>query len=155
MTDTMARWGSLTVFVLLVVAAAWTGSNYRPGEWYASLSKPDFTPPNWLFPVAWTILYAMIAIAGWRVWKAGGGLSAAVVIWGVGLLLNASWSYVMFGAHEIGWALINVYALLAAVFAFIVAAWPIDRAAALMFVPYALWVSFASMLNFAIWQLNP
>lgn len=145
---------SLVVFAALVAAAAWTGSTFMPGEWYAGLAKPSFTPPNWLFPVAWTILYIMIAIAGWLAWQAG-GMSSAVSIWGLALILNALWSYLMFGRHEIGLALADIVVLWIAIAAFIVASWPRDRRAALLFVPYLLWVSFAALLNFEVWRLNP
>lgn len=154
MTTAAARWGSLAVFAVLVLAAAWTGNQFRPGAWYESLNKPEFTPPNWAFPVAWTILYVLIAVAGWRVWLAA-GMSASLKAWLVALALNAAWSVLMFGQHRIGWALLDIYALLAAIFAFIVLAWKVDRPAAMMFAPYAAWVAFASVLNLAVWQLNP
>lgn len=145
---------SLIVFAALVASAAWTGATYMPGEWYEGLAKPSFTPPNWLFPVAWTILYIMIALAGWLAWRAG-GLSTAVAVWGAALVFNALWSYLMFGRHDIGLALVDVVALWVAVAAFIAASWTLDHRAALLFVPYLLWVSFAALLNFEVWRLNP
>lgn len=149
----MQSLGSLLVFVALVFMAALTGMKFSPGAWYAALNKPAWTPPDWLFPIAWTILYAMIAIAGWLAWRAG-GVSNAVVIWGAGLVCNALWSYIMFGRHEIGWALADVLALWVATAAFIWAAWPLDYRASLLFVPYLVWVSYAAALNFAVWRLN-
>lgn len=154
MSDVVRTWGGLLFFFALVAAAALTGQAFQPGEWYEGLAKPDFTPPNWIFPVAWTALYILIAIAGWRVWRAPEG-RAALGVWIVALGLNAAWSFLMFGQHAIGLALVDIYALLAAIFAFIVLAWKADRPAALLFVPYAAWVSFASVLNLAVWQLNP
>lgn len=154
MTEKAEMWVGLLVFFALVGAAALSGSQFEPGEWYAGLAKPDFTPPNAAFPVAWTILYIFIAIAGWRVWRVQ-GMGPALVVWGIGLVLNALWSYLMFGEHEIGLALADIYALLASIIAFIVLAWRVDRLAAWLYIPYALWVSFASVLNYAIWQLNP
>lgn len=148
------RYVSLLVFLGLVGAAAVTGARFLPGEWYQSLAKPAWTPPNSLFPIAWTILYIMIAVAGWLVWQRQ-GLSTVVMIWLLGLVLNASWSYVMFGRHEIGLALANIAALWLLIVAFIAAAWNVDRTAAYLFVPYLLWVSFASALNAAIWTMNP
>jgi tryptophan-rich sensory protein len=141
------------VFLALVSAADVTGMQYMPGPWYEALNKPAWTLPNWLFPIAWTVLYLMIAVAGWLVWKRE-GVSTALMIWSVGLVLNALWSYVMFGRHDIGLALVNVAVLWLAIAAFIWAAWPVERMAAYLFVPYLVWVSFATALNAAVLMLN-
>ena len=109
---------SLIVFLALTAAAAATGIQFRPGEWYESLVKPGWTPPNWLFPPVWTALYIMIAVAGWRVWLAQ-GLGRATVIWAVALALNAVWSYIMFGQHQIALAAIDIVALGLVIVAFI------------------------------------
>ncbi len=145
--------GSLGVFAVLVFIAATTGAAFEPGEWYASLQKPFLTPPNWVFPVVWTILYIMIAIAGWLVWKAA-GLTHAIIVWGIALILNALWSYVMFGRHEIQLAFLELIGLWIAIALFIGMAWRIDRRASYLFLPYLAWVSFAGGLNFMLWQLN-
>ena len=144
---------SLVVFFALVGVAAVTGARYMPGPWYKSLAKPSWTPPDWLFPITWTVLYFMIAIAGWLVWQKQ-GFGPALAIWLVGLVLNATWSWVMFGRHEIGLALVNVASLWVSVLAFIVAAWPVDTTASYLFMPYLVWVSFATALNAAVWKLN-
>ncbi|WP_419912217.1 TspO/MBR family protein [Hoeflea sp.] len=144
---------ALVVFLLLVAAAAWSGSRFQPGEWYAQLQKPAWTPPNWLFPVAWGVLYLMIAIAGWFVWR-GGGLSLALVIWTVQLCINAAWSWLFFGRHLMRAALADIILLWLAIIAFIFASWPLSQAAAVLFVPYLLWVSFAALLNWRIVRLN-
>lgn len=149
----MTRFATLIPFALLVFAAAVTGSTFLPGPWYDALNKPLWTPPNWLFPVAWTILYLMIAGAGWLAWKAE-GIATAVVIWGIGLVFNGLWSYLMFGRHDIFAALIDLTALWLAIAAFIVATWTNESRAAYLFVPYLAWVSFAGALNFAVWRLN-
>lgn len=141
------------VFLALVPAADVTGIQYMPGPWYEALNKPAWTPPNWLFPIAWTVLYLMVAVAGWLVWKRE-GVSMALMIWSVGLVLNALWSYVMFGRHDIGLALVNVAVLWLAIAAFIWAAWPVERMAAYLFFPYLVWVSFATALNAAVLMLN-
>ena len=94
----MQKYLSLLPFIMLVVLAAASGAQFMPGAWYASIIKPAWTPPDWLFPIAWTVLYLMIAIAGWLAWQAG-GVGPAVVIWGVGLVLNALWSYFMVVFH--------------------------------------------------------
>jgi tryptophan-rich sensory protein len=149
----MQKFWSLAVFAGLVVIAASSGATFMPGPWYAGLSKPSWTPPNWVFPVAWTILYAMIAIAGWLAWRAG-GWNRAVLIWGAGLVLNTLWSYLMFGRHDIFLALIDLAALWIATAVFIWAVWPVDVRAAYLFMPYLAWVSFAGALNFAVWRMN-
>lgn len=144
---------SLVVFLALVSLAAVTGSQFMPGPWYETLTKPWWTPPKWLFPIAWTILYIMIAVAGWRVWKAE-GIGPALMVWTLGLVFNAAWSWIMFGEKQIGWALADLIAMWMTVAAFIVLALPVDRTAALLFVPYLVWVSYAGALNFVIWRWN-
>lgn len=147
------RFIALAVFATLVVIAAQFGVTFRPGPWYEALAKPSFTPPNAVFPVAWTVLYVMIGLAGYFAWKAE-GIGAAVGVWLLQLILNAAWSYVMFGRHEIGLALAVLAALWLSIAAFIALTWRSSRLAALLFVPYLLWVSFAALLNFEVWRLN-
>jgi tryptophan-rich sensory protein len=149
----MSRWLSLLVFITLVAAAAVSGGQFRPGAWYAALAKPAWTPPGWLFGPVWAVLYLMIAVAGWLVWRAE-GLRAALMVWGLQLALNGAWSWLMFGRQAIGLALIDILAMLAAIIAFIVLARPVSRPAALLFVPYLAWVSFATALNATIWRMN-
>ncbi|MFO1350987.1 MAG: TspO/MBR family protein [Gammaproteobacteria bacterium] len=135
--------------------AALFGSQFMPGAWYAALSKPAWTPPNGLFGPAWTILYIGIAIAGWLIWRnTGGRLSLPLLVWGAQLVLNGLWSYLFFGLERPAVALIDSIAMLIAIVLFIILAWPVSHIAALLFVPYALWVGFATALNFAIWRVN-
>jgi translocator protein len=124
-----------------------------PGEWYAALQKPPFNPPSWVFSPAWTALYVLIGIAGWRVWRANRS-SAAMKLWWVQIALNFAWSPVFFSLHQVGMALAIILALLAVILGFIVTAWRTDRMAAWLFVPYAAWVAFASLLNGSILLLN-
>lgn len=125
----------------------------RPDGWYAHLNKPSFNPPDWVFAPVWTVLYIMIAIAGWRVFlRAPGG--AAMALWAVGLALNFMWSPAFFRLRAPALALAVVLSLLAVNVAFFVTSWPLDRAAALLFVPYVVWVAFASLLNAAVVRLN-
>jgi benzodiazapine receptor len=125
----------------------------RPGDWYARLRKPSFNPPNWVFGPAWTVLYVMIAVAGYRVFvRAPDG--AAMVLWAAGLALNFIWSPVFFRLRSPALALAVVLALLAVNVVFIVTSWSVDGAAALLFVPYVAWVAFASLLNAAVVRLN-
>ncbi len=149
----MSKAMSLAAFAVMVFAAASSGALFMPGEWYEGLKKPWWTPPNWLFPVAWTVLYTMIAIAGWLVWRRA-GWSPALTVWGIGLVINALWSYFMFGRQDIGLALADVMSLWLAVALFIVLAWNVDRMAAYLFMPYLAWVSIAAALNFEVWRLN-
>ena len=148
------HYASLAVFLLLTAAAAATGSQFMPGEWYAGLAKPAWTPPGWLFAPVWSVLYVMIAIAGWLAWQRS-GLGKPVVLWAAQLVLNAAWTWIMFQRHEIGLALVDIVALWITILAFIAVTWRISRPAALLFGPYLLWISYASALNAAIWQLNP
>lgn len=150
MTDRAA----LAPFILLVVGGGLLiGFFTAPGPWYEALAKPSFNPPNWLFGPVWTVLYVLIAIAGWRIWqrRRDGG---AMKLWWLQLVLNFLWSPVFFGLERIGPALVVILALLAAILAFIAASWKLDRPSAWLFVPYAAWVAFASLLNAAIWALN-
>jgi translocator protein len=149
----MSKYWSLLPFIGLVFVAAASGAVFQTGPWYEALNKPWWTPPNWVFPVAWTVLYLMIAVAGWLAWRAD-GFGSAVAIWGVGLILNALWSYIMFGRQDILMALVGVAALWLATAAFIWATWNVEPRAAYIFSPYLAWVSFAAALNYAVWQMN-
>ncbi len=149
----MTKFLSFLVFAALVVATAWSGTHFLPGEWYASLNKPAWTPPNWVFPIAWTILYALIAVAGWLVWQAV-GWSPVILIWGVGLFFNGFWSYLMFGRHDPQMAMACLAQLWVTILAFIVAAWGVERRASYLYLPYLAWVTFAAALNFMIWRFN-
>jgi tryptophan-rich sensory protein len=150
----MNRTFSLILFLLLVVGGGLAiGFLTAPGEWYAALAKPAFNPPNWLFAPVWTILYVLIAVAGWRVWRRDAG-GWAMRLWWAALVLNFLWSPTFFTAHAIGAALAVILLLLVTILAFIATAWRQDRAAAWLFIPYAAWVAFASALNAAILTLN-
>lgn len=148
------KWLSLGVFLLLTVGGGFAiGVFTLPGEWYAGLVKPAFNPPNWIFGPVWTVLYVLIAVAGWRIHQRDpSGL--AMKFWWMALVLNFLWSPTFFGLHLPGIALYVILILLAAIFSFIKWARAVDRAASLMFVPYAAWVGFASLLNGAIYLLN-
>ena len=150
----MHRYLTLVLFVALALGGGTLiGLMTLPGEWYAGLAKPSFNPPNWIFAPVWTLLYIMVAVAGWRTWQHS-PRSAAMAVWFIQLALNFVWSPTFFGAHRIGAAQVIVVALLTTIVAFIVMRWPRDRAAALLFMPYAAWVAFATLLNGALWYLN-
>jgi tryptophan-rich sensory protein len=144
----------MTLFLLLVVGGGLAiGFFTAPGEWYAGLAKPAFNPPNWIFAPVWTLLYVLIAVAGWRIFERDRN-GWPMKLWCGQLTLNFLWSPVFFAAHRIGLALIVILLLLAAILAFLAAAWRQDRTAVWLFAPYAAWVAFASVLNAAIWLLN-
>lgn len=150
----MSPRAALLVFFTLVVGGGLViGYFTAPGEWYAQLEKPSFNPPGWVFGPVWTILYVLIAIAGWRVWRQD-ATGWPVRLWSAQLALNFLWSPTFFAAHLIGAALAVVLLLLAAVLGFIAVSWRQDRPAALLFIPYAAWVSFATLLTASILTLN-
>ncbi|MBU2533554.1 MAG: tryptophan-rich sensory protein [Alphaproteobacteria bacterium] len=144
----------LGAFFLITFIAAISGGYFRPGDFYKSLNKPSWNPPDWLFAPAWFVLYFMIAIAGWLVWMKD-GFALALLIWCIQIVLNALWSYLAFGLNRLDLAFYEVVALWTSIAAFIFAALPIDQTAALLFIPYILWVSFAAALNYTVWQMNP
>ena len=150
----MSSYIPLGAFLALVFVAASSGALFQPGAWYANLNKPSWTPPNWLFPVAWSVLYLLIAIAGWKVWQVE-GIKTALIVWGISLLINMSWSWIMFERKEIGLALIDLILLWISIVAFMVLAWPVSQTATYLFIPYLIWVSIAGALNFSVWRLNP
>ena len=141
----------ISIAILVFVTAA-TGAIFKPGEWYLSLNKPSWTPPNWAFPVVWTILYCMIAFAGWLVWEEGAILS--IVVWGAQLIINGLWSYIFFGLKRMYLGLIDISLLIFIVVLFIVVTYPISKIAALLFLPYLVWICIAVLLNWRIIQLN-
>lgn len=152
----MQKYWPLLVFLVIAFSAAAFGAAFPPGEWYAALSKPSWTPPNWLFGPVWSALYAMIGFSGWRLWNGrSSGTTPALAAWGVQLVLNALWSWIFFGLERPGLAFIEIAVLWLAILATMALAWRHDRLAAGLLGPYLAWVSFASALTYAIWQLNP
>ncbi len=150
----MKRAAPLLLLLLLVVGGGLLiGAATAPGAWYAALAKPPFNPPGWLFGPVWTALYVLIAVAGARTWRRERS-GKAMTLWWTQQALNFAWSPVFFAAHQIGLALAVILAMLAAILAFIAVSWGRDCVAAVLFVPYAAWVAFASALNAAILVLN-
>ena len=142
------------VLILLVVATAASGAVFKPGAWYESLDKPAWTPPKIAFPIVWTSLYVLIAFAGWLVWREA-GFGLALLLWLMQLAANALWSALFFGLHRMALALADAIAMWLLVAAFIVVAWPISAVAAILFVPYLIWLSLAVALNWSILTRNP
>ncbi len=127
-----------------------------PG-WYAQLNKPWFNPPNWIFSPVWTTLYILMGIALWLVWKADAAnklKQTALVVFGLQLALNFFWSLIFFREHQLGWAFVEIIALWLLILLTIISFAKINKTAAWLLVPYICWVSFASILNYSVWQLN-
>lgn len=149
---------AISLFITLtieLVASLFTRPEIK--GWYVALNKPGFTPPNWAFPVAWTTLYILIAIAAYLVWKRRDSTrvyKTALAIYIFQLLLNFCWSIVFFGMHMIFGGLVIIIALL--VFIILNIAWfgRFSKVAAWLLVPYLLWVSYATLLNISIYILN-
>ena len=145
---------ALVSFVVAVVLIASTGAIFKPGAWYEGLAKPSWTPPDWAFPVVWSVLYIFIAGAGWLVWREA-GWSLALGVWTLQLLLNGAWSWLFFGLRRMDLAFVDVALLWLCIAAFIMLAWPMSTIAALLFLPYLVWVSVAAALNLTVWRMNP
>jgi tryptophan-rich sensory protein len=141
------------VFIVIVVVAASSGALFKPGAWYDTLRKPAWTPPKWAFPVVWTLLYAAIAYAGWRVWTLAGP-SLPIVFWALQIVANALWSWMFFGLRQMRLALADIAVLWISILGFIVTAWPVSAIAALLFLPYLAWVTTAGFLNYSVLRLN-
>lgn len=145
---------SLIGFLVLTLGGGLVlGYLTAPGPWYQQLAKPPFNPPDWLFAPVWTVLYVLIAIAGWRVYRREPD-GAAMKLWWLQLALNFGWTPVFFGLNRLGFALLVILLLVAAIVSFIISTWRPDRTAAWLFVPYLAWVAFATLLNAALWLLN-
>lgn len=141
---------------MLCFAASALAAFISPGGWYAQLRKPLWTPPSWVFGPAWTLLYIMMAVAAWAVWRCGGwrvqwrALGLFLLQW----LLNAIWTPLFFGLHWPGVAFAEILALWMVLLVTLLAFWRVRPLAGWLLVPYLAWVTFASTLNGAIWWLN-
>ncbi len=150
----------LIFFLGICFFTAWAGSQVSPGiapaDWYENLNKPVWNPPGWLFGPVWSILYTLMGIAAWLVWKEYGfsGASAALGAFFVQLMLNGLWSQIFFGMQEPGWAFAEIILLLAAIVVTTILFFKKSRTAGWLMVPYIAWVSFASVLNGTIWVMN-
>lgn len=143
-------------FLAACGAAAATGAMFSPGAWYETLDKPRWTPPDWVFPVAWTSLYICMSLAAMRIGQSGNpGATQALGLWAVQIAVNTLWSPVFFGLRRMRAALIVVSALWLAVALTMVAFWRIDTVAGLLFAPYLLWCTIATALNASVLRRNP
>lgn len=151
-----ASWIALACFAAVTLAAASSGAMFKPDAWYRAIRKPAWTPRDWVFPTVWTPLYVMIAASGWLVWREAGvaGALLPLVVYVLQLSLNAGWSAIFFGLRKPGLAFAEVVLLWVAVALNIALFWPISATAALLLVPYLVWVTIASVLNYQVWRMN-
>jgi benzodiazapine receptor len=142
--------------IVLTFGAAYVGSRFPVDEWYTTLSKPSWNPPNWLFGPVWLVLYILMAISVWLVWSEEGLLGAIVAlsIFLLQLILNAVWSWLFFGLHQLGIAFVEIVTLWLAIVVNIALFWRLKPISGILLIPYLLWVTFASVLNFTLWRLN-
>lgn len=147
-------WSLFFTYLAACGAAAATGSMFQPGAWYEGLIKPSWTPPRWLFPVAWTTLYLLMSLAGMRIALAEGNGQAAA-LWSLQIALNTLWTPIYFGLHRIRAAMVVMAFLWLAVAASTWSFFAVDWLAGLLFLPYLVWVSVAGALNFSTMRLNP
>lgn len=152
--------GRLIISILLSQAAGIIGSVFTAPSiptWYPTLAKPSFNPPNWIFAPAWLTLYTLMGIAFYRVWTSGVGkkqIKMATIVFIAQLALNAAWSIIFFGAHNLSLAFLGIIVLLAFIVWTMRLFGRIDKIAAYLLIPYLAWVGFASVLNYSLWRLN-
>lgn len=148
------EWTLFLTYLAACGAAAATGAMFQPGDWYRSLAKPRWTPPDWLFPVAWTVLYLCMSVAAARV-AALPNTGQALALWSVQIALNTLWTPVFFGLRRMGAGLAIICLLWLAVAATMLAFWQVDWVAGALFAPYLLWVTIAAALNRSVLVRNP
>ena len=152
---------ALAAFVALTFSAAGIGSAFTARSvrsWYPSLRKPPGNPPASYFGPVWTVLYFLMTIAAWNVWRLGDGWSGAapaITIFLIQLALNAAWSAIFFGMRAPGLALIEIIFLWTSILACIILFWRISIFSAALLLPYLAWITYATYLNAEIWRLNP
>ena len=154
-TDILGLVGWLVV--TFAISSIGARASIQASTFYGQLVQPAWSPPAWLFGPVWTTLYALMAIAAWLVWRAGGfrAQRLPLSVFGLQLLLNALWSWLFFDWRMGGPAFAEVLLLWISIAATIGLFWRVRPLAGALLVPYLLWVSFASALNYALWQLNP
>jgi benzodiazapine receptor len=165
---------SLVLAVVIAFIPAMIGAGSRPDGWYESLNKPTWNPPSWVFGPVWTALYLSMGVASWLVWRRGQqrgpgdqpalrtpgtpttpSTRAPLAAYAVQLVLNALWSPLFFGLHRPDLALIDIALLWVAILATLILFWRVRPLAGAMLLPYLAWVSFAAVLNWTLWRLNP
>lgn len=155
--STLSQLVGLLGWLLAVFAAGAVGAvaSVDAASFYAQLSKPSWAPPAWVFGPVWSVLYALMGVAAWLVWRSPGAKKVALGLFGVQLAANALWSWLFFAWHRGALAAVEVLVLLALIVATVAAFWRSSRLAAALMLPYVLWVSFASVLTWVVWRGNP
>ena len=146
-------WLDFFIFLFACMAAGLTGSLFPPGQWYSELNKPIWTPPNWVFPVAWPILYLCMSYSGATLASIDGA-GSALALWALQIALNTLWTPVFFGLENIKVGLIVIFLLLLTVAICTYVFWMQSFLSGLLFLPYLAWVTFAAALNMAVFRLN-
>jgi tryptophan-rich sensory protein len=143
--------------VAFAAAAVGAVASAQARTFYAQLMRPEWAPPGWVFGTVWTLLYAMMAVAAWMVWRERGfaGAGTALGLFLAQLVLNALWSWLFFAWRLGGWAFAEILVLWVAIAATTAAFWMVRPPAGALLLPYLAWVSFAAVLNWSIWQMNP
>lgn len=160
MPSSSSDWMLLGASLVLTLAAAAIGGavTARPVQtWYRTIRKPTWNPPDWLFGPVWTILYILMGISLWRVWRIGwdlGAVRTAVLLFLAQLVLNVLWSVIFFGQRQLGWGVLELILLWACLLATMIAFFGLQPLAGWLLVPYLAWVTFAGFLNFTVWRLN-
>jgi len=155
---TSVQFAGLIGWLLLCLGVGAVGgiASASAADFYAELTRPTWSPPAWLFGPVWTFLYVSMAIAAWLVWRNGSkGVTLALWLFGLQLALNALWSWLFFAWRLGGWSFTDIVLLWILIVCTIVYFWRISRVAAVLLIPYLLWVTFASALNWTLWQTNP
>ncbi len=149
----------ISIVIVLVVGNIGTlFTTPNIATWYATLNKPSFNPPNWIFAPVWTTLFVLMGISLFLIWnnkrKKEGNRKAFFIVFAINLALNVLWSLIFFSQHFTGVALVELIFLAISILVLIILSWKISKAAAILFIPYLAWVCFASFLNYNIWALN-
>jgi translocator protein len=158
--DRMNKWLALAGFIIACLAIGGLGgwaTSQAVIDWYPTLNKPTWNPPSWIFGPVWTTLYVMMAVAAWLVWMKDirfSSVRVALILFGVQLVLNCLWSFLFFKFQSPAWALVEIIALLIAIALTTIAFFNQSKLAGVLMIPYLAWVSFATFLNYTIWQLN-
>lgn len=150
----------LLAWIGICYLIAWTGALVSPGiapaDWYNSLAKPAWNPPAWIFGPVWTLLYTLMGIAAWNIWRQFGfdRAKSALALFLIQLFLNGLWSQLFFGLQSPGWAFAEILVLLFFIVLTAISFFYKSKLSGWLMIPYILWVSFATVLNGTIWLLN-
>lgn len=146
-------WLSFCIFLAACLGAGVTGGLFPPGAWYRRLNKPSWTPPDWVFPVTWMVLYVCMALAGARAAMQPDN-AIAMAFWAMQIAFNGLWTPVFFGLKRIRLGMAVVIGLWFAVLCALLALWQVDTLAGVLFIPYLIWVTIAAALNAEVWRMN-